>query len=167
MVAPGFEWAKVHYLDASALLKLVIDEGDCGPVRRFFNSNTNFCTTPLCLAEAIGVLKRKWEGGQIEADEYFAATRALIINANRIELDDVGLVDLSVHAQVEAKAKQHSLDLSDSLQLITILHGRYSVLGPNSASVLITADDGLAKAASLEGIRVWNCRTSQEPPWAA
>ena len=56
----GFEWVKFHYLDASALIKLVVDEGDCGPFRSFFNSNTNFCTTPLCLAEALGSLKRKW-----------------------------------------------------------------------------------------------------------
>jgi predicted nucleic acid-binding protein len=164
----GFKWVKTHYLDASVLVKLVVDEGDCAPVRQFFYANTNFCTTSLCLAEAIGALKRKWERGGIETDDYFRAIRDLIVNAwgKRIEVDDLGFVDPSVQSRVETTARQHSLDLSDALQLFTILHGRYSVLGPNSASVLITADDKLEVAASSEGIRVWNCRTSQQPSWA-
>ncbi len=165
---PGFAWAKTRYLDASALVKLVVDEPDCTRIRQFFNSNTNFCTTPLCLAEAISVLKRKWAGGKIGTDEYFAAARGLVISAwgSRIELDDAGFLNLQVHTQVEQMARKYTLDLSDALQLVTILHGRYSVLGPNSASVLITADGGLAVAASNEGIRVWNCRTDETPAWA-
>ena len=164
----GFGWAKAHYLDASALVKLVIDEGDCGPLRDFFNSHTTFCTTPLCLAEALGVLKGKWQRGHINSEEYFAATRALIIHAwgKRIEIDDVGFVNPSVLAQTQEVARQHTLDVSDALQLITILHGRYSVLGPNSASVLITADAGLATAAASQDVRVWNCTTDPVPRWA-
>ena len=163
----GFQWAKTHYLDASVLVKLVVDEGDCGPVRQFFKSNTNFCTTLLCLAEAIGVLKGKWSRNEITADEYLVATRRLVIDAwgKRIEIDDVGFINPSVNSQVETMARKHSLDVSDALQLVTILNGRYSVLGPNSASVLITADAGLAAAASSEGVRVWNCRVGQGPQW--
>jgi len=163
----GMEWAKTHYLDASVLVKFVVDEGDCAPVRQFFNANANFCTTSLCLAEAIGALKRKWERGEIKTDDYFRAIRRLIVDAwgKRIEVDDSGFVDPSVQSRVETLARQHSLDVSDALQLFTILHGRYAVRGPNSASVLITADDKLEVAASSEGIRVWNCRTSQQPSW--
>ena len=162
----GGEWVKMHYLDASALVKLVIDEGDCGPLRKYFNSTTNFCSTPLCLSEALGVLKRKWKRKEITIDEYFGATRTLIIDTwgKRIELDDVGL-DPSVHSETEELARQHSLDLSDALQLVTLFNGRYSVLSQGSASVLITADKDLAVAADSEGVRVWNCRTSEVPPW--
>ena len=39
------QWAKTRYLDASALVKLVIDEVDYAPVRLFFQSNVNFCAT--------------------------------------------------------------------------------------------------------------------------
>ncbi|MDA2925484.1 hypothetical protein MYX65_12700 [Acidobacteria bacterium AH-259-L09] len=63
----GFEWVRTHYLDASALVKLVVNEGDCGPIRQFFNSDTNFCATLLCLAEALGTLKRKWTRKDITA----------------------------------------------------------------------------------------------------
>ena len=40
-------WAKAHYLDASALVKLVVDEGDHEPVCAFFQSSTNFLVMSL------------------------------------------------------------------------------------------------------------------------
>lgn len=164
----GDQWAKVRYLDASAMVKLVIEEGDSQMVREFFFGNVSFCATSLCLAEALGVLKGKWEHNRISDEQYFAATRRLIIDAwgKRIEVDDIGLFTPDGLASVEATAKKHSLDLSDALQLVTILRGRYSVLGPSSASVLITADKRLAAAASSEGVRVWNCIAGPAPTWA-
>jgi len=162
------QWAKTRYLDASALVKLVVDEGDHLPVRQFFHSNVNFAATSLCLAEALGVIKAKWSHGRISEDQYFAATRELVIGAwgKRIEVNDVGLFTPQGLAAVEALAKKHGLDLSDALQLETILHGRYSHLGPNSASVLVTADARLARAAQAEGICAWNCIASDPPDWA-
>ena len=164
---PGHESVKKYYLDASVLIKLVVDEPDCDLIRKFFYKNTNFCTTPMCLAEAIGVLKRKWDSGEITSDKYFGATRKLIINTwgNEIELDKMELLDPTVHSQVEQMAKKHSLDLSDAFQLWTILKGFYSVLVQDSSSVLITADRKLEMAAQSEKIRVWNCRSSEVPDW--
>ena len=172
---------KVKYLDASALVKLVIDEDNCQPLREFFNSNTNFFTTWLCLAEALGVLKSKWVGNQskdiatkIKTDKYFESTRHLIIDWRRcIESHDLELVDPSVPLKVERIAKNYNLDYSDALQLVTIKSGKYSGIayesGPNvyeSALVLITADKNLASAATAEGIRVWNCTAGPAPEWA-
>ena len=57
----GDRWAKTRYLDASAMVKLVVNEGDGHLVREFFLANVNFCATSICLAEALGVLKGKWE----------------------------------------------------------------------------------------------------------
>jgi predicted nucleic acid-binding protein len=160
-------FVKTRYLDASALVKLVIDEDDHLPLRQFFKSNVNFATTSLCLAEALGVIKGKRSHGRISEDQYFAATRELVIGVwgRRIEVDEIDLFTLQGLAPVEALAKKHSLDLSDALQLETIMHGRYSHLGPLSASVLITADARLACAANIEGIRVWNCIKSDPPDW--
>lgn len=161
-------WAKVRYLDASALVKLVVDEGDHSQVRQFFNSNANFAATSLCLAEALGVVKAKWTHGRISEAEYFAATRYLVINAwgNKIEIDDIGLFSPAGLTSVESLAQRHALDLSDALQLETILRGKYAHLGPNSASVLITADRKLAQAAEAEGVRTWNCVATTPPDWA-
>lgn len=111
-------WVRMRYLDASALVKLVVDEGDHAHVRLFFHSTTNFAATSTGLAS------------------------------------------------VEVLAKKHSLDLSDALQLETILRGKYGHLGPNSASVLVTADRKLAKAAEIEGVRAWNCAAAAAPDWA-
>ncbi len=172
---------KVRYLDASALVKLVIDEVNCHPLREFFNSNTNFFTTWLCLAEALGILKSKWIGNQskdpatkIGTDKYFEATRRLIINwRTRIELNDLELVDPSIPLKVEEMAKKYNLDYSDALQLITIKNGKYSRFvyesAPNvyeSVLVFITADKKLATAATSEDIRVWNCTAGPAPTWA-
>ena len=162
------QWAKTRYLDASALVKLVIDEGDHQAVRSFFHSDTNFCATSLCLAEALGVIKGKWNYGRINEEQYYSSTRELIIWAwgKKIEIDDIGLFSPEGLQAVEDLARKYKLDLSDALQLQTIMRGTYSRLGPNSASVLITADGKLAKAAEAEGIRSWNCIVSELPEWA-
>jgi predicted nucleic acid-binding protein len=161
-------WAKVTYLDASALVKLVVDEGQHEAVRRYFYSTTNFAATSLCLAEALGAVKAKWTHGRLTEAQYFAATRKLVIDAwgGRIEVDDINLFTPSSLNAVEALAKAHTLDLSDALQLATIKQGKYAHLGPSSATVLITADARLARAAELEGIRAWDCVHHDAPAWA-
>ena len=161
-------WRRIHYLDASALVKLVVDEDDHEPVRQFFRANANFAATSLCVVEALGVIKAKWTHNRITEEEYFQATRWLVANASgkRIEVNDIGLFTFEGLSSVEALAKKHALDLSDALQLDTILRGRYAHLGPNSASVLITADKKLAVAAEAEGIPVWNCIAAALPAWA-
>ncbi|MBM4348673.1 MAG: type II toxin-antitoxin system VapC family toxin [Deltaproteobacteria bacterium] len=164
---------KIRYVDASALIKLVIDEPDGLLIRDFFNRNTNFCVTSLCLAEALGRIKGLWKKGKkggkrLTTDEYFLATRGLIIDAwgGRLAVDDLGLLDPKVHGDVEQMARRYHLDLSDALQLLTIKRGRYSVFVGDSASVLITADGPLATAATAEGIRAWNCIVGPAPSWA-
>jgi predicted nucleic acid-binding protein len=169
----GSPSVKVKYLDASALIKLVVDEEDAHLIRDFFRRNTNFCTTSLCLAEALGRLKGLWkkgrkEGVKLSTDQYFKATRELIIETwgGRIEVDELKLLDPMIHTDVESLAKKYNVDLSDALQLVTIKKGQYSVFVSDSASILITADGPLADAAKSEGIRVWNCTKEPVPPWA-
>ena len=161
-------WAKHRYLDASALVKVVIDEGDHEAIRSFFLSNVNLGATSLCIMEALGVLKAKWTHSHITKDIYFRASRQLVQYASgkKIEVEDIGLFTFQGLDAVQALAKKHNLDLSDALQLETILRGKYAHLGPNSASVLITADAGLSTAAKAEGIRVWNCIKEPQPSWA-
>ena len=165
---PSDSWAKTRYLDSSAIVKIFIDEGDSLPIRNFYNSNCNFCATSLCVFEALGVLKGKWQHNRISDQQYFEATKKLIIDAwgKKIEIDDVGIINPQVQVEVEKISKKYLLDLSDGLQIVTILKGKYSVLGPNSASILITADTRLASAAEAEGIRVWNCIVNEVPKWA-
>ena len=162
------QWAKHRYLDASALVKIVVDEGDHDAVRSFFVANFNLGATSLCVMEALGVLKGKWTHRRISDDIYFGATRQPVryVSGRKIEVEDIDLFTYQGLDAVQARAKKHHLDLSDALQLETILRDTYSHLGPNSASVLITADAGLATAAAAEGVRVWNCIKEAQPSWA-
>ena len=59
---------------------------------------------------------------------------------------------------MERLGKKHGLAMVDALQLVTILHGQFKHMGPNSASVLNTADNGLAEAAQAEHLKMWDCR---------
>jgi len=174
----GCVMVKMHYLDASVLIKLFVKEDDCDNVREFFLRNVNFCTTSLCLAEALARIKGMWKKGKdgkpkLTMDEYLASTRGLLRATHsfsnphgKIEIDEKVLSDISTHSNVEQLAKDNKLDLSDALQLYTIKQGKYSHLGPESASVLITADKKLAAAARRMGIRVWNCSIEELPEWA-
>ena len=49
---PASGGLKIKYLDASALVKLYVNENGSQQLRDFFYSDTNFRTTWLCLAEA-------------------------------------------------------------------------------------------------------------------
>ena len=62
------------------------------------------------------MLKGKWEHGRLTDDQYFDATRFLVINAwgGKPKIDDIGLFNPAGAHAVQALAKRHSLDLSDS-----------------------------------------------------
>jgi hypothetical protein len=62
---------KVNYLDASAAVKLVLDEPGSDSLRQYFNTDGGFRITSLCLGEALGVLKYKWCRGQLSEKDYF------------------------------------------------------------------------------------------------
>lgn len=174
----GYRMTKVRYIDASALIKLVVDEDDCTKIREFFRSNVNFCTTSLCMSEALSRIKGLWKKGKagqakLTMEEYLSSTRNLLGNTHtfckshgKMEIDENILSDISTHLKVEKIARDNKLDLSDALQLYTIKNGKYSHMGPESASILITADKELAKAAKAMGIRVWNCSKESAPEWA-
>jgi predicted nucleic acid-binding protein len=168
------EGLRIKYLDASALVKLYIKEKGSQELRKFFNAGTNFLTTWLCLAEALNVLKRKWNQDEIEEDRYLTAICSLIIEwRDRIESDDIKSVDPSVPLDVRRISEKHKLDYSDALQLWAIKYGTYShsiVISEqnvtDSAVFLITSDKDLATAAKSEGIKVWNCEVEPAPEWA-
>ena len=78
--------------------------------------------------------------------------------------DDMSILSPRLLTEATRLIQQYNLDFIDCVQIVTILHGKYSVLGKDSQSILITADRDLAKAARAERARVWEC-TSE--PWPA
>ena len=86
------------------------------------------------------------------------------LETKRIRIDDKAVID-NVHTLMSAQkfAKDHDLDLSDALQLLSVKHGTFSKLEKESKTVLVTSDGALAKAAEVEGLRVWNPEKQSRP----
>jgi predicted nucleic acid-binding protein len=164
------EAVKVHYLDASALVKLVADDQDDEPgrdaLREYYRNNTNFMTTSHCLSEAFSIFKVKYlYRKKINQEEYIRYTKAFIskIVGGKLEIDEMPILSPKLLSEAENIIKKYNLDFIDSAQIVTILHGKYSILCGDSKSILITADSDLAKASRAEGARVWNCKSEPSP----
>ncbi len=160
-------YIKMNYLDASAAVKLVRREPGFENIRNYFAKESGFLMTSLCLAEALGVLKRKMRKGELSEKNYFDSCWGLLgylRSPAKIRVDEIELSSLDTFAKAEEIARRYKLDLSDSLQLVSVKHGKYSSWYQESKTVLITADGGLASAARTEGLRVWNCEKEATPP---
>jgi predicted nucleic acid-binding protein len=156
----------MSHLDASAAVKLDLRERGSDHLQSYFSGRAGFHITSLCLAEALGVLKRKMLHGDIPEDQYFASCYFLLayVRDNRIHIDDVQIASLDIFSKAEKIARRYRLDLSDSLQLVSVKHGKFKSFVEESKTVLITADRSLAVAARKEGVRVWNCEEEAQPP---
>jgi predicted nucleic acid-binding protein len=146
-------------------VKLYINEDRSDVLRKYFHAESTKYTTPFCYFEALNVLKAKrFFRNAITEDEYHKATFDLTagFGASSTNLPDIKLTDPIVISEVLALSKKHSLDLSDSFQIMSVKKGYFSVLIGDSKTILVTADAGLANAARSEQIRVWNLMT--EPP---
>lgn len=155
------------FFDASALVKLCVDEPSSDEVRAFFSSEATKYTTSFCFYEALNILKSKWRNqGKLSRNEYlntcfrlttwFASTDRWVKN---LEITDA--VALGKACDLAVK---HELDMSDALQLITVKEGYFSRCCAGSKTVFVTADKKLADVALKDhGLLVW-CVLEQPPP---
>lgn len=163
-------WGKTHYLDASALVKLVANDPDEEPgrdaVRKYYSENRDSVhATSYCVTEAFSAFKIKFLRHRITEDEYIKYVlefRRLFLGVN-LRVEDVPILSQIVTTEAERLIKKYKIDFLDCFQIVTIMHGRFAVLGPNSQSILITADRDLAKAARAEGAKVWECTSEAAP----
>ena len=156
------------YFDASALVKVAANDDAEQPgreaLREFFHTSPSRRTTSFCIAEALGVFKRKFLKGTLGLDDYVDTTEALLRAVRgRTSVEDVNVLDPSVRKEVRRLVRTHRLDVIDCFQIVTLMHGNTSRLVGGSQSLLVTADDGLARAARAEGARVWQCRSEPSP----
>jgi predicted nucleic acid-binding protein len=157
---------KASYLDASAVVKLVLAEAGSDHINAYFSDRGGFFITSFCLVEALGVLKRKMLKNEISSDQYFAKCFLLLsyLRMKRINIDAPEMSSHETFRRAEDFARRHGLDLSDAVQLVGLKYGRFCHFVQESKPVLITADRALATAAETEGLRVWNCEETVEPP---
>ena len=160
---------KVHYLDASALVKLVADDPDEEPgrdvLRQYYREHSNRYATSYCVTEVFSAFKLKFLRGRITEDQYIKYVKDFIdgvIGAN-LQIDEVPILTPLVFREAERLIQKHKIDFIDCFQIVTILHGQFRFLCSDSKSILITADQALAKAARAEGARVWEVTTDPAP----
>jgi predicted nucleic acid-binding protein len=162
---------KNHYLDASALVKLVADDADDHPgrelLRRYFDAHTQafMHTTSYCFVEAISVLKRKLLQKKIDWPTYRTCIQKLLLyRENRLQIDEVDAFQFLGEANLlMTKYEKEKLDFVDCFQILTLRNGRFSIFVGPSSPILITADRALAAAARAEGGTVWECTSEPVP----
>jgi predicted nucleic acid-binding protein len=162
-------FVKAHYLDASALVKLVANDPDEEPgrdvLRRYYFGHANQYATSYCVTEALSAFKSKFLRKRIPKARYIKYVKEfirIVIGAN-LQIDEVSILSPDVWSEADRLIRTYKIDFLDCLQIVTILRGRFRHSGPESKSILITADHGLARAARKEGVRVWECTTESAP----
>ena len=158
---------RAYCFDASALVKVYVTEVGSDIVREYFRNNapTRY-TTPFCYYETLNVLKVKWlYRKEISEEQYrkYSFELTAWFSAISKRIPDLDFTNPAVFKDVEAIAVRNSLDLSDAFQILSVKNGYFSRLVNDSATMLVTADDNLAKAARNEGIKAWYFLNEPQP----
>ena len=165
-------WIRCHYLDASALVKLVAEDEAERPgrqaLRDYYWANTaNVYSTSYSVTEALSAFKYKYVRKQISRDEYKDYVRRflrLTIGANLRVEDDIPILSGVVRDEAERMIDAYDIDFLDSFQLVVLKRGQFRHMVGGSKTVLITADRELANSARKEGLAVWYCVDEPAPP---
>ena len=160
------EFRQITYFDASAAVKLAVEEPGSANVRQHFHKHYRHFMTSLCFAEALGALKGKVQRKELSRDRYFDACSLLIdyLRAGRVQLDETLKISPETFTEAENLAKRHGVDLSDALQIVAVRDGKFKNWAGESKTVLATADDALANARQERALRAWYVIDSPEPP---
>jgi predicted nucleic acid-binding protein len=151
--------------DASALVKRYIDEAGSDALRKYWNNQHSKYTTPFCLYETLGVLKRHKVQGRLTKDAYIKAANDLVVwfRASDSRIQDLDFTDREVFYNAKELATDTDLDLSDAFQLLSLQSGYFAALAGDSKTVLVTADEALAKEARKRHLPVWDCQREAIP----
>jgi predicted nucleic acid-binding protein len=158
--------ARANCFDASALVKVWIDEPGGGAVRNYFNSQSSTkYTTPFCYFETLSVLKGKWLRGTLTRDQYLTAAFAVTVwfQASSRQVKDLDLTHPPTFIRAREIVERHEIDLSDAFQILSVKEGYFSPLVNDSKTLLVTADEKLAKVAETEGVKAWHCVSGSAP----
>ena len=155
-----------NYLDASALVKLVVDEEYSSRVRAYVfaaEQSWRVCTA-YCFVEALGVLKRRNATGCLSDRGYIAGSRRLIhlTKDDSIKLIEENFPTMVSFSAAETLVKNHGIDFLDAFQLLSVKES-WKYLASPSAPILVTADAQLSKAATKERVKCWFVRETHRP----
>lgn len=152
--------AKPIFLDASVIVKLVVDEKGSGQVRKYLDvlmhPSLGRFTTNFCFFESLSVLKGKWcYKKEISKKEYIRCCKRLFAyKKGRIKIKEYPLQNSRDFQKLERLVEKYNIDVSDALQLLSIKETILAKFAGESETTLITADKNLAESAKKEGIKV-------------
>ena len=118
-----------NYLDASALVKLLVKEEKSDLLKEYLKKEEGVLlyTTSLCIGETLGVLKVKrfYRDPPLTEEQYLAASEYLLamIDDEVIVVEEVNIGDRKIFSQIESLVKKYNLDISDVFQIVTIKEG--------------------------------------------
>jgi predicted nucleic acid-binding protein len=152
--------------DASALVKRYVDEAGSQELRRYWATQATRYTTPFCFYETLSILKSCWRNRKTLAKEgYLKAAWDLHawFRASQSDFEDIDFTSNDVFVDAKELAEGTDLDLSDAFQLLSLQAGYFSGLVGGSRTLLVTADEALAKAARQRKLPVWDCLREPMP----
>jgi predicted nucleic acid-binding protein len=133
--------------DASALAKLLIDEGDSDIAGDLWAAAESAFASVVGYAEIRGSISRALRGGRITPDGYPTARLALErVWGSVVEIR----LDGALPRLAGSLADRHGLRALDAIQLASAL----SIATPEDRPTLVTFDRRLAEAALAEGLTV-------------
>lgn len=158
--APHAAW-----FDASALVKLYVEEPGSAALRSYWAAQPLRYTTPFCLYEALSILKGYIRRGALTKRQYLKAATNLVtwFRGSHSTAQDIDFFRRDVFADAKRLAERHDLDLSDAFQLLTLHVAGFSQFIGGRPGLLVTADEPLASAARAMKLSVWNCMRELMP----
>lgn len=128
-------------------------------LRRYWNAQATRYTTPFCLYETLGILKRQVLTKATTKADYLKHATHLVsyFRASQSQMQDLDFTQMDVFNDAKEIAEHADLDLSDAFQLLSLQAGYFSHMIGGSKTLLVTADGALAKAARQRGLPVWDC----------
>jgi predicted nucleic acid-binding protein len=151
-----------YFFDASAIVKLVVNEPGATRSRQAFDEAGHVCTSWVVIGEGLGVLKRKWLRGEVSDRGYGKAVHLLLALVREGRLMAVDLaVDKDRPALatyeidiIKTRERFPKLDAADALQFAVIQNTFLRHFVGASKTRLVSADRELLAAARSEGIPV-------------
>jgi predicted nucleic acid-binding protein len=154
--------------DASALIKRYVQEQGSDIIRSYWGREATKFTTSLCFYETLTQLKvSHFYRKPLDLEAYHKASLDLCSWFGEFVLKDYSepnFLSPNVFFEAQKMVDTYQLDWSDAFQILSVKIGFAAYLrGGKSETILVTADKKLAKAARVEGLRVWSILEGSAP----
>lgn len=153
-----FNLIKAYLWDASALVRLYIKDGNgtetANEIFRSLN-NSNFATE-YSKTEVLTALKRKWNHGEINDDQYLRLVWDAHDELSRLRVCDVPLIEHKYMVAALEIVKKYRIDIIDAAAIVGITNGLLSFFAGESGPFLVTADEKMVNAVRDNNIEFVN-----------